>query len=84
MKEMKNTDVMALMNDIHNVFFKKYRDMELSPDSTAWDDIVADAGKLMDKYKEFIHMECGTEVRSADAPILWMLGILERRSKKNE
>ena len=48
MKEMKNTDVMALMNDIHNVFFKKYRDMELSPDSTAWDGIVADAGKLMD------------------------------------
>ena len=38
-KEMKNEDVMSLMNDVHNVFFLKYRN--LTPEDMSdgkWDE----------------------------------------------
>lgn len=88
MMEMTNKDIMALMNDAHNVFFKKYRDMELTRDSPEWDSIIADANKLMEKYQKFTHMAYvrggdgklhGETAHTANAIILWMLEMLERR-----
>ena len=50
---MTNEDIMQLMNDVHNVFFKHYRDIRVTKDSPEWDEIIRDVNKLMEKYKRF-------------------------------
>lgn len=88
-KEMKNEDVMSLMNDVHNVFFLKYRN--LTPEDMSdgkWDEIVNDVGALTEKYKEFTHRTYKDgqmqEVLTAVPMIIWFLEILERRLNSSE
>lgn len=89
--EMTNKDIMELMNDVHNKFFKKYRDMNLTSDSDEWEQVVSDASAIMKKYDQF-HYESeykGTggsndsnTVYPANELVLWFLGVLERRCNK--
>lgn len=89
MKEMSNEDVMSLMNDVHNVFFRKYRNLTSEDMSDGkWDEIVNDVGMLTEKYKEFTHRTYKDgqmqEVLTAVPMIMWFLEILERRLNCSE
>lgn len=85
---MTNEDIMQLMNDVHNVFFKHYRDIRVNKDSPKWDEIIRDVNKLMEKYKrfqgtKFVRNENGklieTKYYVANDIILWYLNRLEER-----
>ena len=49
---MTNEDIKNLMNDTHNIFFKKWRNhIPNRADSVEWDLIIADINKLLRKYE---------------------------------
>lgn len=83
-----NVEIKELMNDAHNNFFKKYRDINLNNDPKLWDEIVSDFDMLMNKYKKFTNTRCtitGEKTEYTATPILmWFLDILEMRAKENE
>lgn len=70
---MTNDTIKALFHDAHNVFFRKWRDSVLRPDSDEWESIVREAEELIKKY--------GYENRSNQI-ILWFLDELDERSKR--
>ena len=91
MKEMSNEDIMQLMNDAHNVFFKKYRNLGMTRDSPEWDECFKDLNALMEKYREFEHMEYQrdfngslkeTKIYTANTILGWFYDLLNRRAQK--
>ena len=47
---MDNKTIAQAFNDIHNVWWRKWRDKPRDRHDPAWDTIVQEAGKIMDKY----------------------------------
>lgn len=70
---MENNIIRALLNDVHNVFFHKWRDRVPDPDSDEWETIVQEVSALEQKY--------GNNER-ANQLILWFLDELDERSRK--
>lgn len=75
MECLSNDVIKNLMNDVHNCFFKKWRDRVPERDSADWDILVQDTNELLAKY--------GNDKR-ANQVILWFLERLEERMKENE
>lgn len=67
---MTNEEIKVLCHEAHNVFFKKWRDVDLTPDSERWEELFADVTELLRKYK-------GNE--RAKQMILWYLDEIDRR-----
>lgn len=91
MKEMTNEDVKQLMNDAFNVFFAKYRNLDMTRDSPQWDECFKDLNSLMEKYKEFEHIEPQydiggsiktVKVYTANIILFWFYDLLNRRAQK--
>ena len=70
---MTNDTIKALFNDTHNGFFRKWRDRVPAPDSDDWEEIVREAGRLMEKYG---HNQQANQI------ILWFLDELDERSRQ--
>lgn len=75
MEYLSNDAIKNLMNDVHNCFFKKWRDRVPERDSADWDVIVLETSNLLVKY--------GNDERTNQI-ILWFLERLEERMKENE
>lgn len=69
---MENDTIRSLLNDAHNIFFRKWRDRVPEPDSEEWDSIVTEVCELEKKY--------GNNER-ANRLILWFLDELDERSR---
>lgn len=47
---MSNEDIKNILNDVHNIFWVKWRNKVLERGSKEWDQFVQDGGDLMQKY----------------------------------
>lgn len=47
---MSNEDIKNILNDVHNVFWVKWRNKVLERGSREWDQFVQDGGDLIQKY----------------------------------
>lgn len=47
---MDNKTITAALNQIHNVWWKKWRDKDLDKDSPAWEDVTKEAGAILDEF----------------------------------
>ena len=72
---MSNDTIKTLMNDVHNVFFKKWRDHVPDRNSLEWDMVIEDVNALFEKY--------GNDERT-NQMILWFLERLEERMRSQE
>ena len=47
---MDNKIISEIFNQVHNVWWKKWRDKPLHKDSPEWSAIVSEAGNIMEKF----------------------------------
>lgn len=73
MEALSDQAVRTLFQDIYNGFWLKWRHRVPAANSTEWEIIVSEAGRLMERY--------GHDERT-DEMILWMLERLNERSKR--
>lgn len=49
-KNMSNEEIKNVFNEVHNVFWVKWRDRVLDRESPDWKQFLQEGGKLMEKY----------------------------------
>ena len=70
---MTNEEIKVLCHETHNVFFKKWRDKDLAPDSKEWEEVFNDVCVLLKKYE-------GNE--RAKKMFLWFLDEIDIRCRE--
>ena len=72
---MSNEEIKNMFNEIHNVFWKKWRDNVLARDSVDWEVIVKEGKDLIKKYNHCPLVVCN--VRE-------LIGELSNRMERSE
>lgn len=49
-KNSSNESIMLMFHDVHNIFWKKWRDQSLPKESSKWDEVMEEGGAIMRKY----------------------------------
>lgn len=47
---MSNEEIKSIFNEVHNVFWVKWREKILDRESCEWEEFLQDGGRLMEKY----------------------------------